>query len=119
MLFLNVPFPMFRSNNSCCNDEQDIRKLGGLFNYYPSPLLYDTWNFSLTGFPFLAGYYSKDLILETAFTSSTWVSLFFLLQFCCIFNSFYSIRSLYLVFFQKISSIPKVFVPNISEDPYS
>src|SRR6185312_17179089 len=45
--------------------EQDVRKMGGLL--YIMPLTYVFMligSLSLAGFPFLSGYYSKDLILE-------------------------------------------------------
>uniref|UniRef100_UPI003001AC48 NADH dehydrogenase subunit 5 n=1 Tax=Gnathophyllum americanum TaxID=390955 RepID=UPI003001AC48 len=49
-------------------DSQDIRTMGGLVNFMPlSVMLMNLANLSLCGMPFLAGFYSKDLILESAF----------------------------------------------------
>ena len=49
-------------------DRQDIRTMGGLVNFMPlRVMMINLANLSLCGFPFLAGFYSKDLILEVAF----------------------------------------------------
>lgn len=49
---------------------QDIRSIGGLVMFKPlRVILINLANLSLCGFPFLAGFYSKDVILEIAFCS--------------------------------------------------
>lgn len=50
------------------SDEQDIRKMGGLIKLIPlTYILVVIGSLSLMGFPYLTGFYSKDLILELAF----------------------------------------------------
>lgn len=50
------------------SDEQDMRKMGGLIGSIPlTYILMLIGSLSLMGFPYLTGFYSKDLILELAY----------------------------------------------------
>ena len=105
------------------SDEQDIRKMGGLYKLIPI-----TWivmligTLGLTGAPLLSGYYSKDGIIEAAFVSQTegHFYAFYLLVFSALLTSFYSWRLIFLTFngksnisteiFSKIHESPKVML---------
>lgn len=83
------------------NDEQDLRRFGGLKNLLPFTYsMVIIGSLALIGFPFLAGFYSKDLILEAAYSTYNLVGYFcyFLGTIGAFFTSFYSTRLLYLTF---------------------
>jgi proton-translocating NADH-quinone oxidoreductase chain L len=85
-------------------DEQDLRRFGGLHLFLP--ITYTAFvigSLALVGFPFLSGFYSKDCILEIAYTSRSpqGVFTFVLGTLSAFFTSFYSYRLLLLAFFTK------------------
>src|ERR1700751_1563706 len=52
--------------------EQDMRRMGGLWNRIPiTYALMWIGSLSLAGIPIFAGYYSKDMILSAAWASGT------------------------------------------------
>jgi len=82
-------------------DEQDMRKLGGLKNLLPfSYSMTLIGSLALIGFPFLSGFFSKDVILELSYSKYTIESHFCFLLGClaAFVTSFYSTRLLFLVF---------------------
>jgi len=82
-------------------DNQDFRKYGGLRSFLP--LTYSVMliaSLSLVAFPFMTGFYSKDLILESAYGQFYFSStvVYFIATIGAMFTTLYSVKVLYLTF---------------------
>ena len=90
------------------SDEQDMRKMGGLIQLLPfTYAMMLIGSFSLAGFPFLTGFYSKDVILELAYAKYTISGNFayWLGCICVLFTSYYSFRLLFLTFVTPTAAV--------------
>jgi NADH-ubiquinone oxidoreductase chain 5 len=93
-------------------DEQDLRKMGGLLSFFPVTYLFMlVASFSLIGFPYLSGFYSKEFILQYICISNFSLSFLFyhLAIFTIICTTFYSCRLLLYVFILFPSGIFSVY----------
>ena len=124
------------------SDEQDMRKMGGLKKLVPFTYsLMVIGSLALIGFPFLTGFYSKDVILEVAYGkySSFGHYSYLLGSLGAFLTAFYSTRLLHLTFLSPpngyksiicsaydssysiltslcILSVPSIFVGYLSKD---
>ena len=87
-------------------DEQDIRKMGGLLFFLPfTYLAFFIGNLALIGFPFLTGFFSKEVILIIFFLKKDLFILFsfFLILISTMLTVIYSYRLLFYIFFKYIN----------------
>uniref|UniRef100_A0AAU7YUS4 NADH-ubiquinone oxidoreductase chain 5 n=1 Tax=Rhingia sexmaculata TaxID=3153738 RepID=A0AAU7YUS4_9MUSC len=78
------------------NNSQDLRLMGGLSMYMPlTSSCFNVANLALCGMPFLAGFYSKDLILEVVSMSMMNLFIYFLFFFSTGLTVCYSLRLVY------------------------
>lgn len=124
LLFLTAGSIIHASSN-----EQDIRRMGGFIKVVPfSYISFFVGSVSLMGFPFLTGYYSKDAIIEFAYSfmrefymvqphSIFVVRSFYLLSVISILlTSVYSIRTLYFLFLCEYNGL-RVTISKLADSP--
>ena len=95
-LFKSLLFICAGSIIHSVGDYQDIRIIGGMINYIPLRVsIINLANLALCGAPFLAGFYSKDLILEVAYISIVNEVCFWLLVLATGLTVCYTLRLIY------------------------
>ena len=100
-------------------DEQDMRKMGGLWNKIPiTYVLMWIGSLALAGIPFFAGFYSKDIILEAAWADSSLHGDFAYAVgvLVALMTAFYSFRLIFMTFHGADNVEPKV-ESHIHESP--
>jgi len=102
------------------SDEQDIRKMGGIWRHIP--ITYTVMligSVALAGIPPLSGFWSKDTILSAAFAAGSWSGY---LAYClgaaaAFMTAFYSFRLLILTFHGKSRAEERVMA-HVHESPW-
>lgn len=101
------------------SDEQDMRKMGGLWKKIPVTYAYMTiGSLALAGLPWFAGFYSKDIILEAAFADHSLQGniAFWLGIVAAVLTAFYSWRLLWMTFHGKPRASKEV-MSHVHESP--
>lgn len=91
-------------------DEQDMRKMGSLV--YKMPFTYLAiliGSLAILGFPFLTGFYSKDILLETTYISYSVDALYIYIMgiLTAFFTAMYSMKLIFFVFISKTNAYNK------------
>ncbi len=101
------------------SDEQDMRRMGGIWKKLPITYGY-MWlgSLALAGIPVFAGYYSKDMILEAAYAAHSPFGLFaFWMGIAAAFmTAFYSWRLLFMTFHGTTRASDEVY-SHVHESP--
>jgi NADH-quinone oxidoreductase subunit L len=100
-------------------DEQDMRKMGGLRELVPTSwIMMMVGTLALTGFPLTAGFFSKDAVIEAAYAAHAGPHMFgyVLLVVAALFTSFYSWRLIFMTFYGQ-ARCSKETLSHVHESP--
>nr|YP_009742241.1 NADH dehydrogenase subunit 5 [Zemeros flegyas]QID90326.1 NADH dehydrogenase subunit 5 [Zemeros flegyas] len=98
------------------NNNQDIRLMGGISIYIPlTSLCMNISNLALCGIPFLAGFYSKDLILEMVSMSNLNFFIFYLYYISTGLTMFYTMR---LLMYLMVNDFNLLSIYNLYDEDY-
>nr|YP_010341308.1 NADH dehydrogenase subunit 5 [Stenamma megamanni]UNZ99562.1 NADH dehydrogenase subunit 5 [Stenamma megamanni] len=90
---------------------QDIRLLGNLNEMLPFTMMsFYISSLALSGFPFMAGFYSKDLIFEMIYSLKINMFMLLLIGVSIMLTVLYSIRLFYYLFFNNMKFYSFVMV---------
>ena len=98
LLFLGAGSVLYALHHAMHREVQDMRLMGGLAKYMPITAI--TWliaTLSISGFPFFAGFYSKDTIISLAFNQGDY-ALWAITLLTAGFTAFYMLRAYILAF---------------------
>ena len=102
------------------SDEQDMRKMGGIYKMIPATyILMWIGSLALAGIPPFAGFFSKDMVLESAFAAHTGFGnyAYWLGAAAAAMTAFYSWRLLFMTFHGKPRADEKVMA-HVHESPW-
>lgn len=95
-------------------NNQDIRLFGNLKEMVPFVIMcFFIANLALCGFPFIAGFYSKDLVIELVYRIAVNIYILLFIVVSLIFTVSYSIRLFYYMFFREVKFYSYI---NLEED---
>nr|AJG02557.1 NADH dehydrogenase subunit 5 [Nymphalis io] len=98
------------------NNNQDIRLMGGISLYIPlTSLCMNISNLALCGIPFLAGFYSKDMILELVSMSNLNFLIFYLYYISTGLTVFYTAR---LLMYLMVNDFNLLCVYNLYDEDF-
>ncbi len=102
------------------NNEQDIRKMGGIWRKLPySWGLMIIGTLALTGFPFFSGFYSKEAIIEFAYLKGNTLGYYVVVIgiFTALLTAIYSWRLVFKTFHGTYEN-KELKIDSIHESPY-